>query len=130
MRDLQAGTTALVNRASGPAGAAPRRVERPAISADGRAVAFISTPTTSRASDADGVADIFVRDLRAGTTTLVSRASGPAGGGAAAGSSASAISATGASSPSIRTPTTSRAEDADGVADIFVRDSRPRRPPW
>ncbi|HSS34177.1 MAG TPA: hypothetical protein VLL27_12935 [Solirubrobacterales bacterium] len=58
-RDLETGETTLVDPVGG--------VESVSISADGRAVAFI----------AGGVA--YVRDLEAGMTTAVSRASGAAG---------------------------------------------------
>jgi hypothetical protein len=39
---------------------------------DGRYVAFVSTATNLVAGDTNGIPDVFVRDLQAGTTTLVS----------------------------------------------------------
>lgn len=45
---------------------------RPAISADGRYVAFISQASNLVAGDDNGRADVFVRDRTLGTTTLVS----------------------------------------------------------
>jgi Tol biopolymer transport system component len=54
-----------------------------AITADGRYVAFTSTATNLVAGDANGVSDVFVRDLLYGTTTLVSvNTSGVSGNGA------------------------------------------------
>jgi Tol biopolymer transport system component len=53
--------------------------EEPSISADGRYVAFTSTATNLVTGDINGVADIFVRDLVANTTTLASRATGAGG---------------------------------------------------
>ena len=50
----------------------------PAISADGRRVAFESAATTLD-DDADPSVDVFVRDVEAGTTRLVSRATGAQG---------------------------------------------------
>lgn len=44
----------------------------PAISGDGRYVAFTSAATNLVAGDTNQVPDVFVRDLQAGTTTLVS----------------------------------------------------------
>ena len=44
----------------------------PAISADGRYVAFTSTATNLVAGDTNGASDVFVRDLLEGTTQLVS----------------------------------------------------------
>ena len=77
VRDLHAHTTTLVSRASGTRGAqGDHSSETAVISADGHSVAFDSgadnlVPGRSRG---DGV---YVRNLRARTTTLVSRASGP-----------------------------------------------------
>lgn len=44
----------------------------PAVSADGRFVAFGSTADDLVANDTNGKLDVFVRDLKQGTTTLVS----------------------------------------------------------
>jgi hypothetical protein len=44
----------------------------PAISANGRYVGFISAATNLVANDTNGAADIFVRDMLAGVTTIVS----------------------------------------------------------
>ncbi len=49
--------------------------EDPHLSRDGRFVVFASTATNLVAGDTNGVADIFVRDLQEGTTTLLSRSS-------------------------------------------------------
>lgn len=55
----------------------------PSISADGTLVAFSSEATDLVPSDRNGPADVFVRDLRAGETALVStRAGGLPGNGA------------------------------------------------
>ena len=51
----------------------------PSVSADGRFVVFVSRADNLSADDNDGVANVFVRDLQAGTTTLVSRADGATG---------------------------------------------------
>ncbi len=44
----------------------------PTISASGGRISFSSTATDLVAADGNGVADVFVRDLGAGTTTLIS----------------------------------------------------------
>jgi hypothetical protein len=49
------------------------------LSQDGAIVAFESTATNLVAGDTNGVADIFVRDVAAGATTLVSRGTDGAG---------------------------------------------------
>src|SRR5207245_11479639 len=47
----------------------------PALSADGRFVAFVSFATNLVAGDTNGATDVFVRDRQAGTTERVSVAS-------------------------------------------------------
>jgi Tol biopolymer transport system component len=64
-----------VDPAGGQAGAASGQ---PAVSGDGRSVAFVSGATNLVAADGNKVDDIFVRDLVAARTTRVSVAVGPA----------------------------------------------------
>jgi len=84
-RDLATRTTTLVSRASGPDGAPARagqfrpNLGSPDISADGRLVAFVSSAPNLDPDDTREDLDVYVRDLAAQTTTLVSRASGVAG---------------------------------------------------
>jgi Tol biopolymer transport system component len=69
---LKSGKTTLVSRAAGHKGApAHGDAYEPSVSRDGRFVAF-----TSRAHNlgGDGRADVYVRDLQAGTTRLVTGA--------------------------------------------------------
>ena len=123
VRDLQANTTTLVSRASGPVGAAGDGISFEAsISADGRLVAFESSADNLSGGDDDAVNDIFVRDLRAGTTTLASRAAGPAGAGGDGFSGSPALSADGRHVAFASAAGNLSAEDADGVLDVFVRD--------
>jgi Tol biopolymer transport system component len=81
VRDLAAGTTTLVSQ--GPGGAQADAVaEQPAISADGRSVAFES-PATNLAPGQGPGTNVYVRDLAAGATRLASvGADGVAHGGA------------------------------------------------
>ena len=46
----------------------------PAISADGRFVAFTSTASNLVPGDTNGIEDVFVKDLQTGAVTLVSAA--------------------------------------------------------
>jgi len=74
VRDVAAGVT---TRVSDPPGAgsgeqADGSSSAPAISADGRYVAFESSATNLVAGDTNGAADVFRRDQTMGTTTLVS----------------------------------------------------------
>jgi Tol biopolymer transport system component len=80
VRDMLDRTTTLVSRATGLNGAAGDGLSRDAsLSADGRFVAFNSAADSLSTEDDKAVADIFVRDLVTQTTTLASRATGPAG---------------------------------------------------
>lgn len=89
LRDLDTGVNVLVSRADGAGGALgddndPFGGARTmAVSADGSRVAFMSWADNLSAADEDSTQDIFVRDVAAGTTTLVSRAGtdGPGGNG-------------------------------------------------
>ncbi len=123
VRDLQTSTTMLVSRASGVGGAkGDGESLSPAISGDGRFVAFGSTASNLDPADADAIPDIYVRDLQTGTTTLVSRAGGATGVKGDGDSGAPAISSDGryvafASEASNLDP-----PDGDAAVDVFVRD--------
>jgi Tol biopolymer transport system component len=74
VRDLMTGTTTLVSINSAGTAAGNAASGNPVISADGHLVAFTSDASDLVATgvDANGTTDVFVRDLTAGTTTLVS----------------------------------------------------------
>ena len=92
VRDLAAGTTRLASRRdNGTKG--PERSEWPALSADGRRVAFMSEARLD--DDADAYSDVYVHDREAGTTVLASRATGIAGANTDAPSYEPSISADG-----------------------------------
>jgi Tol biopolymer transport system component len=125
VRDMVAGTTTLVSRGTGAAGASGDGAsEQPSISADGRHVAFQSAATTFSDADADPVVDVFVRDLVANTTTLVSRAAGPAGAGADAAAEAAVprVSGDGRYVAFVSDADNLSALDDDAVPDVFRRD--------
>jgi Tol biopolymer transport system component len=71
--DVAAGTTELVSRATGADGAeANGAAGDPSLSGDGRTVAFASEATNLSAAKPDTSRGVFVRDLAAATTTLLS----------------------------------------------------------
>jgi uncharacterized repeat protein (TIGR01451 family) len=72
VRDLPARTTTLVSVATGGVEGGDRTSRTPVISPDGTKVAFVSRATDLVPTDTNGADDVFVRDLVAGTTTLVS----------------------------------------------------------
>ena len=91
LRDLALGTNILVS--AGPNGVGNGPSQSPALSADGRFVAFSSLASNLVANDFNGQSDVFVRDLQSGQVQLVSvTADGQSGMG---GSTAPSISADG-----------------------------------
>jgi Tol biopolymer transport system component len=115
LRDRQAGTTVLVSGANSDAPS-----DAPAISADGRYVAFTSEAALV-AGDTNGIADVFVRDLRTGSLRRANVSTTGAQANALTGSPT--ISADGR-----HVAFTSEAAlvpgDTNGVGDVFVRDLR------
>jgi Tol biopolymer transport system component len=124
LRDLVGSTTTLVSRASGVAGAKGNSYSfDPSISADGRYVAFTSDSTNLDPSDTDSTHDVYVRDLQASTTTLVSRATGATGAKANGQSYYPAISGNGRYVAFTTTATNLDAADTDAaITDVYVRD--------
>ena len=87
VRDLVTGDLEVASRADGVTGALATAIiaDRPDISAGGMRVVF-ATRDALVAADGNGVGDVYLRDLEAGTTTLVSAGTG---GGAGDGASSS-----------------------------------------
>lgn len=118
MHDRVTSATTLVSVATGGAKASGGE---PAISADGRYVAFISSASNLVAGDTGDWQDVFVRDRIAGTTT---RASVATGGRQANRDSSGPVSlstdgrhiAFGSSASNLV------ARDTNGTNDVFVRD--------
>ncbi|HEX8158178.1 MAG TPA: hypothetical protein VF526_12410 [Solirubrobacteraceae bacterium] len=123
VRDLQTNTTRLVSRATGESGVNSDGASgAPTISADGRYVVFESVATNLNLADTDAVSDVFVRDLQANTTTLVSRAPGAEGVKGDDDSTSPDISADGRYVAFASLATNLHADDTDGLSDVFVRD--------
>jgi len=120
LRDRQTGTTERVSLSSAEAQANSESWD-PAVSGDGRYVAFYSAASNLVAGDTNGVDDIFVRDRQAGTTVRVSLASdGTEGNGASGGWPA--ISGGGRYVAFGSDATNLVAGDTNGHGDVFVRD--------
>jgi Tol biopolymer transport system component len=121
VRDRRTGTTTRVSvavdgsEANGDSGG-------PAISADGRIVAFWSNASNLVPGDTYGRTDVFVRDLVAGTTTRVSVSS--ADRQANAPSRQPALSGDGAIVAFRSDASNLIAHDTNGTGDIFVHDRR------
>jgi Tol biopolymer transport system component len=93
---------------------------RPAISTNGRFVAFESNATNLAGGDSNGVPDVFVRDRALGKTRRVSISSAKAQGNA--GSAWPAISANGRYVAFHSDATNLVGGDTNGSTDVFVRD--------
>ncbi|TDC43527.1 hypothetical protein E1166_03615 [Micromonospora sp. KC213] len=122
IRDMRTGSLRRVNVSTTGAQANALTVS-PTMSADGRIVAFTSEATNLVSGDTNGVADVFLRDLRAGTTV---RASLAADGGQATGGSSYGpmMSADGRYVVFSSDATDLVSGDTNGVADVFLRDLR------
>src|SRR5437773_638062 len=92
----------------------------PALSADGRFVAFVSFATNLVASDTNGATDVFVHDRQTGTTERVSVASDGTEGNAA--SAGATLSADGRFVAFHSAATNLVAGDTNGTNDVFVHD--------
>ena len=93
----------------------------PQISLDGRWVVFSSDASNLVASDTNAVADVFLRDLKKGTTTRVSAARGVQANGA---SYSPAISVDGSLIAFVSRASNLVPGDTNGAADVFVLDRR------
>lgn len=121
LKDTRLGTIQRVSvSASGKYG--NDESSRPAISADGRVVAFRSAADNLVPGDTNGKPDVFVKEMQSGTITLVSAGAvgGPANGGS--GDSVVEISGDGRwvvfeSEASNLVP-----DDTNGKRDIFLKD--------
>src|SRR6266404_4977766 len=125
VHDRQTGTTERVSVASGGAQGDGSSgligfAFPPALSADGRFIAFISSATSLVAGDTNGATDVFVHDRQTGTTARVSVASG--GTQANNVSSYPALSADGRFVAFQSDATNLVVDDTNGATDVFVHD--------
>ena len=124
VRDRQTGTTRRVS-------VGPRGVQGdagsygPALSADGRFVAFQSSATNLVPGDTNGAGDVFVRDRRTRRTERVSVSTGGVQSDRSSGSAA--ISADGRFVAFYSAATNLVPGDTNGAGDVFVRDRRTGR---
>jgi Tol biopolymer transport system component len=134
LRDLVAGTTTLVSVPAGAPGGGPAVPSwAPAFSPDGRSLAFTSQATGFGPRDTNGADDVYVRDLRAGRTSLLSAnaagddaGDGPSGPGFSWGPDGRRIAF---ASQAADLAAAGGVPDGNGVADIYLGTHRPARPP-
>ena len=126
LHDLRLRTTRRVSVSSTGAQAAGQN-ENAAVSAGGRYVVFWSTATNLVRRDTNGLVDVFVRDVRAGTTTRVSVSDTEAQASSdrpTFGSSYPGISADGRWVTFVSGASNLVRGDTNMVEDAFVRDRR------
>ncbi|HVG38853.1 MAG TPA: Calx-beta domain-containing protein, partial [Pyrinomonadaceae bacterium] len=126
VRDLQTGTTTLVSATTDMRGSGNFQSIVPLISPDGRFVVFMSMATNLvTQTDANGNYDVFVRDIAAGKTSLVSvnKAGTATGAGFSFNTSPCSISANGNFIVFVSQAADLVDNDTNGTrTDVFVRD--------
>ncbi|MFI5308102.1 MAG: EGF domain-containing protein [Polyangiales bacterium] len=122
VRDRLTGQTSLVSASSSGTQANDNSLA-PAISADGRYIAFHSIASNLVPGDTNGRFDVFVRDMATSQTTRVSvSTAGVEGTGGGIDSMWPAISADGKVVVFQSLATNLVANDTNGVQDVFIRD--------
>src|SRR5258708_11432191 len=143
LRNMTLGLTTRVSVRAG-SGAPNGSSYEPAISGDGRYVAFVSEATNLVDHADNRAADVFLRDLRTGTTELVSRsesggsANGPSGHPALSERGGIVVFQSDASDPFCGRQCAAAVRDINLVADVFAFDRASRavrrvstgRTPW
>ncbi|MDO8736051.1 MAG: hypothetical protein Q7K29_03105 [Thermoleophilia bacterium] len=119
IKNLDTGETRLVS-ASVAGEPGNRESQQPAISADGRFVAFRSSAANLVAGDTNGKADVFLKDMQTGAVTRVSvTADGIEGN---EDSEMASISADGRFVAFHSLSATLAPDDANGKMDVFLKD--------
>jgi Tol biopolymer transport system component len=125
VRDMSGKRTVYASRADGRHGSlAATDCKLPAISADGRYVAFASKAKNLSRIDKDNVEDVFLRDLKTNRTLLVSRGQGKHGAPGSGDSSSPSISADGRYVAFESYASNLGPADNSTQPDVFVRDMR------
>jgi Tol biopolymer transport system component len=123
LRDLQTDALTLVSRATGVSGAkSDGASSTPSVSSDGHHVAFTSTGANLDPADTDSGPDIFVRDIQANSTSLVSRATGAGGAKGDDSSTLPSISGDGSYMAFTSTSTNLDPDDTSATESVFVRN--------
>jgi Tol biopolymer transport system component len=118
VRNLDTGVTTRVS--AGPNGEANGASSNARISADGRYVVFTSQATNLVDGDTNGVADVFLRDLVAGTTVRLSVSAAGAQANGVSGGAASGISADGGVVTFCSAASNLVDGDTNGARDVFA----------
>jgi len=129
VRDLEADTTTLVSQRAAPlpslTGLGASVVAAGGLSADGRYVVFVSDADDLAAGDTNGLADVFVHDLTAGTNLLISINAAADGSGDGVSRDA-VLSADGHSVAFVSGASNLVNNDTNALDDVFVHDLQTR----
>ena len=125
VHDRRTGKTIRVSVSTAGRQANQESLGATAISSDGRYVAFTSLASNLVDGDANDITDVFVRDLRAGTTSLVSLGASGNQGGDASSVGGAAFSADDRYLAFSSWASNFVPGDTNGVPDVFVRDLAP-----
>jgi len=124
VKDLQTGSVFRANT-DGNGNQANRRTAAAALSGDGRCVLFTSDATNLVANDTNAAADVFLKDLDTGRICRVSTgAQGQQSRGIAWSLVGASLSDDGRLVAFASDDGTLVADDANGVADVFVKDQQ------
>jgi len=122
VRDRETGATTRISVATNGA-QANFHSQDPAVSADGRYVAFTSSASNLVGNDTNGVVDVFVHDRQTGLTTRVSVSSeGAQGNGMSGFVESPSISADGRYVAFSSTASNLAPDDTNSDRDVFVHD--------
>lgn len=123
LKDMQIGAVTRVSvNADGAEG--NEDSEQPAISADGRYVAFHSLSNTLTADDTNGKMNVYLKDMQTGVLTRVSTGTDGSQGDEASGFFAVALSANGRFVAFESGATNMVPDDANGKRDVFLKDTQ------
>lgn len=120
VRDLVNNTTTLVSRSTNSFGGGNGNSINPVISSNGQFIAFESPANNLVPDDTNGLYDVFVRDLVAGTTVLVSVSTNAGVGDGP--SRFPVMTPDGRWVAFESTATNLAAGDVNGIKDVFLRD--------
>ncbi len=123
VRDLMANTTTLASINNGETDSGNGTSSSVVLSGDGNRVGFVSAASDLAPTDTNGQADVFVRDLVAGTTFLASiNSAGNDSGSGDSGQDVPSLSSNGQFIVFGSSASDLVATDTNGLPDVFVRD--------
>jgi uncharacterized repeat protein (TIGR01451 family) len=126
LKDLATGDLSLVSR-NAAGDLILFGVSNPSMSADAARIAFTSPSTNAHPADADGLSDVFVKDLATGHVFLASSSTAGVKGN---GDSYPAQLAAGGSTAVFRSSATNLAPaDTDSASDVFAKELGDAAPP-